>query len=110
MAYSTSGKKQLILSAFMHQAPAHLNPGLFNFPGDQGRQYQDLKHLIALAQKLEAAKFHCIFFADVLAGYDVYKQKLDPSIEAGAQYVQFLEQSHSVHRKANTAVLQVPEQ
>ena len=78
-------KKQLILSAFVHQAPAHLNPGMFNFPGDRGRQYKDIKHWIALAQKLEAAKFHCIFFADVLAGYDVYKKSLQPSIEAGAQ-------------------------
>ncbi|KAF4973208.1 hypothetical protein FSARC_460 [Fusarium sarcochroum] len=79
-------KKQLILSAFVHQTPSHLNPGMFNFPQDQGRQYKDLKHWVAFAQKLEAAKFHCIFFADVLAGYDVYKKSLQPAIEAGAQF------------------------
>lgn len=78
-------KKQLILSAFIHQAPTHLSPGMFNFPGDQGRKYKDIKTWISLAQKLEAAKFHCIFFADVLAGYDVYKNSLQPAIEAGAQ-------------------------
>ena len=82
-----SGKKKLILNAFVHQTPAHLNPGLFNYPKDQGRRYKDLKHWIALAQKLEAAKFHCIFFADVLAGYDVYKNSLAPSIKAGSQCV-----------------------
>lgn len=86
MSTSTAPKKKLILSAFIHQAPSHLNPGLFNFPGDQGRQYKSLKHWVALAQKLEAAKFHCIFFADVLAGYDVYKKSLTPAIESGAQF------------------------
>lgn len=85
MSTPEPGKKQLILSAFVHQTPSHLNPGLFNFPGDQGRRYKDLKHWIALAQKLEAAKFHSIFFADVLSGYDVYKKSLQPTIEAGAQ-------------------------
>ncbi len=83
-------KKQLILNAFVHQTPAHLNPGLFSFPGDQGRRYKDIKHWIALAQKLEDAKFHSIFFADVLAGYDVYKGSLDPAIGAAAQYVPLL--------------------
>lgn len=87
MSLPSPGKKQLMLSAFVHQTPAHLNPGLFNYPGDQGRQYKDIKHWIAPAKKLEDAKFHCIFFADVLAGYDVYKKSLQPSIEAGAQYV-----------------------
>lgn len=87
MSNPAPAKKHLILSAFIHQAPSHLNPGLFNYPGDQGRQYKSLKHWVALAQKLEAAKFHCIFFADVLAGYDVYKQSLQPAIESGAQSV-----------------------
>lgn len=78
-------KKHLILNAFVHQTPAHLNPGLFNYPGDHGRQYKDLKHWVNLAKKLERAKFHSIFFADVLAGYNVYKESLDPAIEAAAQ-------------------------
>lgn len=82
-----SEKKKLILNAFVHQTPAHLNPGLFKYPADQSQRYKDLKYWITLAQKLEAANFHCIFFADVLAGYDVYKNSLAPSIEAGSQCV-----------------------
>jgi alkanesulfonate monooxygenase SsuD/methylene tetrahydromethanopterin reductase-like flavin-dependent oxidoreductase (luciferase family) len=66
-------KKQLIINAFAMQAPGHLNPGLFKYPADKGSQYNNIKHWQALAQKLEAAKFHAIFFADVLGGYDVYK-------------------------------------
>lgn len=56
-------KKQLILNAFAMQAPGHLNPGLFKYPGDQGSQYKNIQTWIKLAQKLEKAKFHAIFFA-----------------------------------------------
>ncbi|KAJ5818126.1 hypothetical protein N7474_003717 [Penicillium riverlandense] len=84
----SSEKKQLILNAFAMHSPSHLNPGLFRYTSDQGAQYKDIKTWIALAQKLEAAKFHAIFFADVLGGYDVYKgpSNLDPTIPAGAQF------------------------
>ncbi|KZF18928.1 Nitrilotriacetate monooxygenase component A/pristinamycin IIA synthase subunit A [Xylona heveae TC161] len=84
----TNPKKQLIINAFAMQAPGHLNPGLFRFPGDQGSEYASIKHWISLAKKLEAAKFHAIFFADVLGGYDVYKgpANLDPTIPAAAQF------------------------
>lgn len=34
---------------------------------------------------LEKAKFHGIFIADVLGGYDVYRASLDPAIVSGAQ-------------------------
>ena len=81
-------KKQWLLNAFAMQAPGHLNPGLFKYPKDQGRKYKDIHHWIALAKELEEAKFHAIFFADVLGGYDVYKgpANLDPTIPAAAQF------------------------
>lgn len=85
---SSPPKKQLILNAFAMQAPGHLNPGLFRYPKDKGNEYTNIKHWVALAQKLEAAKFHAIFFADVLGGYDVYRgpSNLHPTIPAGAQF------------------------
>ncbi|KAH8805317.1 luciferase-like domain-containing protein [Xylogone sp. PMI_703] len=81
-------KKQFIMNCFAMQSPTHLNPGLFNYPGDKGSSYNDIQTWIALAKKLEAAKFHAIFFADVLGGYDVYKgpANLDPTIPAGVQF------------------------
>ncbi|KAK6603155.1 alkanesulfonate monooxygenase [Botrytis cinerea] len=84
----SSTKKQLILNAFAMQAPGHLNPGLFKYPGDQGSEYKNIKSWIALAEKLEKAKFHAIFFADVLGGYDVYKgpANLEPTIPAASQF------------------------
>ncbi|ODM16578.1 hypothetical protein SI65_08085 [Aspergillus cristatus] len=80
--------KSLILNAFAMQSPSHLNPGLTRYPKDRGRSYKDLSHWIDLAKKLEAAKFHAIFFADVLGPYDVYKgpQNTDPIVPAGAQF------------------------
>ncbi|KAI9044801.1 LLM class flavin-dependent oxidoreductase [Aspergillus affinis] len=85
---SDAPKKQLILNAFAMQSPSHLNPGLHRYPGDQGHNYKSLQNWVSIAQKLEAAKFHAIFFADVLGGYDVYKgpANLDPTIPAGAQF------------------------
>nr|POF23979.1 dimethyl-sulfide monooxygenase [Quercus suber] len=43
--------------------------GLWRHPA---QAKQDLTHWVTLAQTLEAAKFHGIFFADVLGLYDVY--------------------------------------
>jgi alkanesulfonate monooxygenase SsuD/methylene tetrahydromethanopterin reductase-like flavin-dependent oxidoreductase (luciferase family) len=81
-------KKQLIINAFAMHSPSHLNPGLFRYPTDQGSSYKNIQTWITLAQKLEAAKFHAIFFADVLGGYDVYKgpSNLSPTIPAAAQF------------------------
>ena len=85
---SSTPKKQLILNAFAMQSPGHLNPGLWKYPKDEGRKYNNVKHWISLAKKLEAAKFHAIFFADVLGGYDVYKgpSNLESTIPAGSQF------------------------
>jgi hypothetical protein len=85
---SSRPKKQWIVNAFAMQSPGHLNPGLFKYPGDAGRKYNDIKNWISLAKKLEDAKFHAIFFADVLGGYDVYKgpANLHPTIPAAAQF------------------------
>ena len=81
-------KKQFIINAFAMQAPGHLNPGLFKYPKDEGRKYNSMKHWMDLAKELEEAKFHAIFFADVLGGYDVYKgpANLEPTIPAAAQF------------------------
>ncbi|PGH23609.1 hypothetical protein AJ80_02390 [Polytolypa hystricis UAMH7299] len=81
-------KKKLILNAFSMQTPGHMNPGVYKSPKDKGSEYNNLDTWIDLAKKLEAAKFHAIFFADVLGGYDVYKgpANLHPTIPAGAQF------------------------
>ena len=62
-------------------SPGHLAPGLWRHP-DQGPQ--TLEHWVDLAKKLDEAKFHGIFFADVLGIYDVYNGN-GPALQSGAQ-------------------------
>ncbi|KAI9836073.1 MAG: hypothetical protein M1819_001687 [Sarea resinae] len=83
-----SQKRPLIINAFVMQSPSHLSPGSWSNPADQGSNYTDIRHWTSLAQKLEKAKFHAIFFADVLGGYDIYKgpANLEPTIPAAAQF------------------------
>lgn len=55
--------------------------GLWRHPDQEP---QTLEHWIKLAQELEEAKFHGIFFADVLGIYDVYGGN-GPALSSGAQ-------------------------
>ncbi|KKY15495.1 putative xenobiotic compound family [Phaeomoniella chlamydospora] len=68
----------------------HLNPGLFKYPGDQQYRYNDVDHWIALAQKVEAAKFHGFFFADALGGNFGLTQQIehDKRYEMADEYLE----------------------
>ncbi|RAH43529.1 LLM class flavin-dependent oxidoreductase [Aspergillus brunneoviolaceus CBS 621.78] len=81
-------RKSLILNAFVEMCSGHQSPGLWRHPEDESHRFNDIEHWTELAQLLEAAKFHGIFIADVLGGYDVYKgpRNLGPAIASGAQW------------------------
>ncbi|CZR50420.1 probable coenzyme F420-dependent N5,N10-methylene tetrahydromethanopterin reductase and related flavin-dependent oxidoreductases [Phialocephala subalpina] len=81
-------KKQLILNAFVEMCSGHQSPGLWRHPDDQSYRFNDIDYWMDLAQRLEKAKFHGIFIADVLGGYDVYKgpKNLEPAIISAAQW------------------------
>ncbi|KIW95457.1 uncharacterized protein Z519_04041 [Cladophialophora bantiana CBS 173.52] len=79
-------KKQLILNAFVETCSGHQSPGLWKHPTDKSHEFNTLSHWTSLAQLLERGKIHGIFIADVLGGYDVYSQSLDPAIRSGAQW------------------------
>ncbi|KAJ5769560.1 hypothetical protein N7520_004119, partial [Penicillium odoratum] len=81
-------RKSLILNAFVEMCSGHQSPGLWRHPEDESHRFNDIGHWVELAQLLESAKFHGIFIADVLGGYDVYKgpRNLDPAIISGAQW------------------------
>lgn len=104
----SKGKKRLIVNAFVEMCKliqatlvtirsfpeaetissgsGHQSPGLWRHPEDQSWRFTDVDHWVELAKLLEEAKFHGIFIADVLGGYDVYKQSLDPAVISGAQW------------------------
>lgn len=81
-------KKQLLLNAFVESCSGHQSPGLWQHPDDESTDFNDIQHWINLAKRLEDAKFHGIFIADVLGGYDVYQgpRNLTPAIKSGAQW------------------------
>ncbi|KAI9801776.1 MAG: hypothetical protein M1825_003148 [Sarcosagium campestre] len=81
-------KKQLVINAFVESCSGHQSPGLWRHPKDQSSRFNDITHWTELAKKLEKAKFHGIFIADVLGGYDVYNgpKNLDAAIRSGAQW------------------------
>ncbi|KAJ5769813.1 uncharacterized protein N7511_001864 [Penicillium nucicola] len=81
-------RKSLILNAFVEMCSGHQSPGLWRHPEDESHRFNDVEHWTELAQLLESAKFHGIFIADVLGGYDVYKgpRNLDPAVISGAQW------------------------
>lgn len=58
--------------------------GLWRHP-DQGEL--TVEHWVKLAKLLEEAKFHGVFFADVLGIYDVYKGPSNnaPALQSAAQ-------------------------
>ncbi|GIZ48661.1 hypothetical protein CKM354_001171200 [Cercospora kikuchii] len=79
---SSPRPKPWVMNAFAMAAPGHLAPGLWRHPEQEP---QTLEHWVELAKKLDAAKFHGIFFADVLGIYDVYQSSNGPALKAAAQ-------------------------
>lgn len=79
-------KKSLVLNAFVEMCSGHQSPGLWRHPKDESWKFGDIEHWTDLAKLLESAKFHGIFIADVLGGYDVYEDNLDAAIRSGAQW------------------------
>lgn len=81
-------KKRLILNAFVESCEyslhplkfrgnrltlsgsGHQSPGLWTHPRDESYRFNEVEHWVKLATKLEAAKFHGIFIADVLGQFD----------------------------------------
>ncbi|KAJ0276478.1 hypothetical protein CBS470a_010766 [Colletotrichum nupharicola] len=99
-ANGTRPKKSLVLNAFVEMywlgveeadedavtGSGHQSPGLWRHPDDESWRFNEISHWVELAKLLEEAKFHGIFIADVLGGYDVYSQSLDPAKISGAQW------------------------
>ncbi|KAK4541116.1 hypothetical protein LTR36_008341 [Oleoguttula mirabilis] len=83
-SHETNGsrKQPWIMNAFAMTAPGHLAPGLWRHPS---QETQDLDHWVRLAKILEDAKFHGLFFADVLGVYDVYKSSIDTALQSASQ-------------------------
>ncbi len=73
---------------FVMTTPTHLSPGLWRHPRNRTDEYNKLSYWTDLAQLLDKAGFHCMFVADTLGPYDIYKgpENVDPVLASGAQY------------------------
>lgn len=78
-------RKPIILNAFDMGTSGHQAPGLWKHPQDQTNRFDDIEYWTNLAKLLEKGKFNALFIADVLGGYDVFNDSLDPALKSGAQ-------------------------
>ncbi|KAF2438208.1 putative xenobiotic compound monooxygenase, DszA family [Karstenula rhodostoma CBS 690.94] len=81
-------RKKLILNAFVEMCSGHQSPSLATWYYDTSTEFNSISHWVHLAKLLEAAKFHGIFIADVLGGYNVYRGPRNPApaLKSGAQW------------------------
>ncbi|MFD1211972.1 LLM class flavin-dependent oxidoreductase [Arthrobacter sp. GCM10027362] len=98
--HETSGtgrRKPLHFNAFVMNTSSHIHHGQWRRPDARQTEFNDVNTWIDLAQKLEAAKFDAMFFADVSglygdadADFDVYAHEglqipsNDPTVLLGA--------------------------
>ncbi|ODQ82587.1 hypothetical protein BABINDRAFT_29930 [Babjeviella inositovora NRRL Y-12698] len=88
MTTARNERKPLIINAFAMATSGHQSPGLWKHPEDKSPEYNTIEYWTNLAELLERGKFHSVFFADVLGGYDVYNgpQNITAAATSGAQW------------------------
>ncbi|KAH9827373.1 Monooxygenase [Teratosphaeria destructans] len=82
-----SSTKKWILNAFSLSGLGHVAAGLWKHPDNRAQDFTDIHYWIELAKILDG-NFHCLFLADMLGIYDVYKGpgNIDPVLPGAAQF------------------------
>lgn len=65
--------KRILLNAFDMTCVGHQTSGTWRHPNSQAMRYNDIEYWINMAKELERGHFDCLFVADVLGVYDVYR-------------------------------------
>lgn len=73
------------LNLFTMNAPEHVSPGSWTYPGDASSRYTDLEYWTEVARTAERGGFDAVFFADVRGIYDVYGGDRHTALERGVQ-------------------------
>lgn len=81
----TGGRPPLIFSAFNEFVLSHHDHGSWRRPDSRQAELNSSAYWVDLAHTLERGKFDFLFFADVLAPYDLYRGTRDAAIETGMQ-------------------------
>ncbi|MCK8517194.1 LLM class flavin-dependent oxidoreductase [Methylonatrum kenyense] len=80
-----SSKKRIILNAFDMTCVTHQAAGMWRHPRSQAGRYNDLDYWTNMAIELERGHFDCLFIADVVGVYDVYRGSAEMSLKDAAQ-------------------------
>lgn len=80
-----SPKKRIILNCFDMTCVSHQSAGTWRHPSSQAWRYNDIEYWTDLAKELERGCFDCMFIADVVGVYDVYRGSAEAALRDAAQ-------------------------
>ena len=78
-------KKRIILNCFDMTCVSHQASGMWRHPKSQASRYNDIEYWTNLAIELERGFFDCMFIADVVGVYDVYRGSAAAGLKDAAQ-------------------------
>lgn len=78
-------RPRLLFSAFNEFVLSHHDQGLWAHPDSRQLELNSVDYWVEVAQTIERAGMDLLFFADVLAPYDIYEGRRDAAITSGMQ-------------------------
>ena len=77
--------KRIVLNAFDMTCVSHQSAGTWRHPLSQASRYNDIEYWTNMARELERGFFDCLFIADVVGVYDVYRGTAEMALRDAAQ-------------------------
>jgi len=77
--------KRIILNAFDMTCVSHQAAGTWRHPSSRAWNYNDIDYWTDMARELERGFFDCLFIADVVGVYDVYRGSAEAALQDAAQ-------------------------
>ncbi len=77
--------KRILLSAFDMTCVGHQSTGMWRHPESQASDYNTIEYWTNMARELERGRFDCLFIADVVGVYDVYRGTGAAAVKDAAQ-------------------------
>lgn len=78
-------RPRMLFSAFNEFVLSHHDQGLWAHPQSRQLELNSVDYWVDIARLLEKARFDILFFADVLATYDIYQGSRDAAVLSGMQ-------------------------
>lgn len=78
-------KKRIVLNAFDMTCVSHQSAGTWRHPSSQASKYNDIEYWTNMAMELERGCFDCLFIADVVGVYDVYRGSAEMALKDADQ-------------------------